>query len=66
MAAKLRAYNPGLATGVVLFFPFALASIVLIPATATQHVLGLAILLAIHAAIAIHAKLRAQAALAAA
>ena len=66
MAAKLRAYNPGLATGVVLFFPFALASIVLIPATAAQHALGLAISLAIHAAIAIHAKLRAQAALAAA
>jgi hypothetical protein len=31
MAARLRTYNPGLATGVVLFFPFALVSIVLIP-----------------------------------
>jgi hypothetical protein len=66
MAAKLRGYNPGLATGVVLFFPYALASIVLIPATTAQHALGLAISLAIHAAIAIRAKLRAQAALAAA
>lgn len=60
MAARLRAYNPGLVTGVVLFFPFALASIVLIPATPAQHALGLAISLAIHAAIAIHAGLRAQ------
>ncbi len=66
MAARLRAYNPGLVTGVVLFFPFALASIVLIPATAAQHALGLAISVAIHAVIAIRAKLRAQTALAAA
>lgn len=66
MAAKLRGYNPGLATGVVLFFPYALASLVLIPATMAQHALGLAISLAIHAVIAIHARLRAQAALAAA
>lgn len=66
MAAKLRCYNPGLVTGVVLFFPFAIASLVLIPATPAQHALGFAIALAIHAVIAIHAKIRAGAAVAAA
>jgi len=62
MALRFRSYNPGLATGLLLFIPFGLASVVLIPAMAAQHALGLAISFAIHAVIAIRAKLRASAA----
>jgi hypothetical protein len=62
MAAHLRSYNPGLASGAIVFIPFGLVSVFRIPAAPVQHALGLAIALAIHAAIAIHAKLRAAAA----
>jgi hypothetical protein len=50
-AARSRAYNPGLATACVLFLPFALLALWRIPASGAQHALGLALALAIHAAI---------------
>ncbi len=50
-AARMRAYNPGLATACVLFLPLALFALWRIPASAPQHALGLALALAIHAAI---------------
>jgi hypothetical protein len=62
MAARFRGYNPGLATGVLMFVPFGLATVLLVPATAVQHAFGLAIAIAIHAAIAIRANTNAMAA----
>jgi hypothetical protein len=56
MAVRFRNYNPGLVTGAFIFVPFGLASVLTIPATAIQHAIGLAISLAIHAAIAVRAK----------
>jgi hypothetical protein len=53
MALHLRGYNPGLVTAALVFIPFGLASVVLIAGTASQHVLGFAIALGIHAAIAL-------------
>jgi hypothetical protein len=55
MAARFRSYNPGLATGVLVFVPFGLAVILLVPATHMQSAVGLAIALAVHAAIAARA-----------
>ncbi|MBS0249971.1 MAG: HXXEE domain-containing protein [Proteobacteria bacterium] len=62
MAARFRGYNPGLATGVFVFVPFGLALILLVPATHLQNVIGFAIGIAIHAAIAVRANLNASAA----
>ncbi|WP_439543634.1 HXXEE domain-containing protein [Hyphomicrobium sp.] len=62
MAVRFRGYNPGLATGIVMFVPFGLATILLVPATLSQHAFGFAIALAIHAAIAMRANHNATAA----
>ncbi|MFA5956811.1 HXXEE domain-containing protein [Hyphomicrobium sp.] len=62
MAARFRGYNPGLATGALLFVPFGLALILLVPATPMQNVIGFAIAIAVHAAIAVRANLNASAA----
>lgn len=62
MAARFRGYNPGLVTGVLLFAPFGLALVWLVPATHLQTVVGLTIAIAIHVAIAIRANLNAAAA----
>lgn len=62
MAARFRGYNPGLATGALLFVPFGLALILLVPATPLQNAVGFAIALAVHAAIAVRANLNASAA----
>lgn len=61
MAARFRGYNPGLATGVLIFVPFGLATILLVPATPLQHAVGFATALAIHAAIALRANHNASA-----
>ncbi len=37
MAARFRGYNPGLATGALVFVPFGLASILLVPATSARE-----------------------------
>lgn len=58
-ALRMRGYNPGLWTGLVLFLPLGLATLLLVPATLGQHMLGLAIALAIHAAIVVHVARRA-------
>ncbi len=62
MAARFRGYNPGLVTGALVFVPFGLASILLVPATPLEHAVGFGIALAIHVAIAIRANLNAAAA----
>lgn len=62
MAARFREYNPGLATGVLLFVPFGLALILLVPSNGTQNAIGFAIAVAVHAAIALRANYNATAA----
>ncbi len=61
-AAVTRAYNPGLWTALVLFFPFGLGSLWLLhqagATTAGFQLSGFLIALAIHAAIIIHVKRR--------
>ncbi|MDR3464983.1 MAG: HXXEE domain-containing protein [Xanthobacteraceae bacterium] len=59
MAAHLRGTNPGLGSAVLVFIPFGLACALLIPGTALQHGVALALALGIHAAIALHARHRA-------
>jgi hypothetical protein len=62
MAARFRGYNPGLVTGVLLFAPFGLALVWLVPATQLQTAVGVIIAIAIHVAIAVRANLNAAAA----
>lgn len=62
MAVLRRDANPGVYSGALVFIPFGLACIVVIPATPAQHAIGLGIAIAIHAAIALHARMRAKAA----
>ena len=54
-AARLRRYNPGLVTAIVLFLPVGLGGLWAISATGqstwVQHIVGLAVALAIHAGI---------------
>ncbi|MGO9134914.1 MAG: HXXEE domain-containing protein [Methylovirgula sp.] len=56
MAIRFRGYNPGFVTGALIFIPFGLASALMVPATATQQIVGLAISIAIHAGIIVLAK----------
>ncbi|MGD0564428.1 MAG: HXXEE domain-containing protein [Roseiarcus sp.] len=60
-AARSRGYNPGLWTACGLFLPLALVALWRIPASAPQHALGLALALAIHAAIVVRVARRASA-----
>lgn len=57
-AVRLRRYNPGLATAIVLFLPLGLGGFSAIVAsgqsTALQHAVGLLVALAIHAAIIVY------------
>lgn len=62
MAAKFRGYNPGLYTGAAVFIPFGILSLILIPAGALEHVVGLLVSLLIHAGIVIRVKSNAEAA----
>lgn len=50
-AIALRRYNPGLGTAVAAFLPLAALIILSVPATATQHAVSLAVVVAGHAAI---------------
>ncbi|WP_127088215.1 HXXEE domain-containing protein [Aquabacter cavernae] len=56
MAVRFRSYNPGLVTGVLAFIPFSVASLVLIPASFLQHMVGLVVSLVIHGAIVVLVK----------
>lgn len=56
MAVRFRSYNPGLATGALAFIPFGLASAILVPASAAQHMIALAIALAVHMAIIVRVR----------
>lgn len=63
-ALVFRRYNPGLATGIVLFVPLAIVGIRTIQhagaGTPRMHAIGLVTAIAIHAAILIRVKLRAR------
>lgn len=62
-AIALRAYNPGLVSGVVLFLPAGLVTLILVSAQPgvgiLAHVGGLLAILILHAAIVLHVKRRA-------
>ena len=51
MAARVRGYNPGLATSIVLFLPLGLWALWSIPGTLLQQAVGLLAALAVHAAV---------------
>jgi hypothetical protein len=57
----LRAYNPGVVSAMVLLLPGGLLGLFLVPGTALQHALAALAVLAIHAAIVVHVKMRAAA-----
>jgi hypothetical protein len=61
-AAVQRRYNPGLATAVVLFLPVGIWGLMVVSAspgvTATDHVVGLAVAILVHVAIAVHIRQR--------
>ncbi len=65
MAIRLRAYNPGLVTSVVLFLPFGIWGIVVFAQTPGvslgDHLLGLILAVLVHVAIAVHVVRRARA-----
>jgi len=50
-AFRFPLYNPGLVTSVLIFAPLGVATLVVIPGTSAQHIVGLALALAAHAAI---------------
>jgi hypothetical protein len=61
-AVVQRRYNPGLATAVLLFLPVGLWALMVVAAapgvTAMDHVVGLAVAILIHVAIAVHIRQR--------
>lgn len=59
-ALRFRSYNPGLVTGIVLFIPLGLVTVLSIPATAAQHALGFGVSLLLHVIIAANAIRRAS------
>lgn len=56
MAARFRSYNPGLATGALIFIPFGLSTAMAVPASAAQHLLALGIAIAVHLAIMVRVR----------
>jgi hypothetical protein len=54
-ALRLRAYNPGLVTGVVFFLPLGLAILLTAPAGLGLHLFGLVLIVGVHALIILHA-----------
>jgi hypothetical protein len=59
-AVALRGYNPGLVSAVALLLPAAAIAFAVVPAAPIHHAVGLAVALALHAAIALHVKARAR------
>jgi len=61
-AVVQRRYNPGLATAVVLFLPVGIWGLMVVSAapgvTTTDHVVGLAVAILVHVAIAVHIRQR--------
>jgi hypothetical protein len=56
---RVRGYNPGLATAVILFLPLSLVTLLAIPASLAQHAIGLGVSVAFHLAMIIGAARRA-------
>jgi hypothetical protein len=63
-AVVKRAYNPGLATAVVLFLPLSIWGLAVVSAvpgvSLVQHAVGLGLALALHAGLAVHVMRRAR------
>ena len=55
-AVALRGYNPGLVTGVLFFVPLGVAILATSPAGLGLHLLGLALIVGLHAAIVLNAR----------
>ncbi|MCB4768086.1 HXXEE domain-containing protein [Ancylobacter sp. Lp-2] len=53
-AVKLRAYNPGLVTSLLLFLPLGLVTLAVTDATASAHLIGLALAVLLHLLIVLH------------
>lgn len=53
VALRFREYNPGLATALAVFIPLGGYALHAVPATLAQHLIGLGVAIAIHAAIII-------------
>ncbi|GAB4067728.1 HXXEE domain-containing protein [Ancylobacter sonchi] len=53
-AVKLRAYNPGLITSLLLFVPLGLVTLALVDAPAGAHLTGLALAVLLHLLIVLH------------
>ncbi len=58
---RVKGYNPGLVTGIVIFIPLSVATLAAVPADLVQHLTGLGLSLAVHAVIVIRAVLHAAA-----
>jgi hypothetical protein len=58
-AVRLRVYNPGLITALLLLLPLGVAIIWRVPASPVQQASGMAVAVAIHVLIVIYIKLRA-------
>ena len=56
MAVRFRSYNPGLATGALIFIPFGLSTAMAVPASAAQHLIALGIAIAVHLAIMVRVR----------
>ena len=59
-AISFRCYNPGLITSLLLFVPLGMATVILVPGTIVQHVLGLAIAIGIHLSIGVSVTLHSK------
>ncbi|CAL79209.1 hypothetical protein; putative membrane protein [Bradyrhizobium sp. ORS 278] len=59
-ALRFRSYNPGLVTGLVLFIPLGLITLLVVPASPAQHLLGFGLSLLLHIIIAANAIRRAR------
>jgi hypothetical protein len=62
IGVRLRGYNPGLVSAMVLFLPLGLYSLVTIPGSVLQHAVGLVVSVLIHAWIILTVRRRAAAA----
>jgi len=60
-SVRLRGYNPGVLSSVLIFLPVGVTTLWFVPATAADHAVGLGVSLAIHGGIVISVGLRAAA-----
>jgi hypothetical protein len=58
---RVKAYNPGLVTSLLLFLPLSVTALIVVRGSLVQHLIALGLSLALHAVIAITAARRAGA-----